>query len=568
METHTIGPMEAFTHADDIPAIAAERRRILWLLLVVIVLGATLRLYGLAAHSLWYDECASLYRARFVDSRGSLFVAENSDEPPMMAVLARTWNGLVRTVNHGPVTDECNDFLIRLLPCLLGIATIPILFALARWVLEDDVGALVAAFLYALSPFHILYAQEFRIYAFYVPLGLVAVWCMVRALDGGALRHWAGMVACLAVLMYSHFIACFLIFAMNVYFVVTLWPHRRRLVPWFFANLLLMVLIAPALFLMFRMQHEVSGIEYPWYPNPTWKTPLITFKTFFAGYGPTTWAYRPLFLLAAGFMVVGLLSLRRWITTALLMVLPFVPMAFLAAWWGRSHFSFYEHRIFILSGALCLIAVGQGVAVLPGRKARAAALGLFVLFTAPLLRDHYTQRFHPLVTHRLGVWEKVDFRSAAAYLQEEIRSGDLVGETSHFTVYPLHHYLDAPQVRLGATRDDAVEFLKGFGHEGLLRNHGLMPVPMREATDGYHRVWLIRSEGLTFEDREKTRPIRAWFDTEWRRVKEKRFDGLVITLYARRATDSRIALRDGIFTPGTAMTSPDPAHRPRGERGR
>jgi hypothetical protein len=453
----------------------------------------------------------------------------------MLAVIDWAWNGLVRAVNHGPVTDPWNDFLIRLWPCLLGIATIPILFGLANWVLEDERGALVAAFLYAISPFHIHYAQELRIYAFYVPVGLIAVWCMVRALDEGAPRHWAGMVASLAVLMYSHFVSSFLIFSMSVYYVVTFWPHRRRLLQWFLANLVLMVLILPALYIMFRMQREVSQIEYPWYPNPTWKTPFITFKTFFAGYSPATWAYWPLFLLAAGLMVIGLASLRRWITTALLIVLPFVPMVFLAVLWGRSHFSFYEHRVFILSGALCLIAVGQGVAVLPGRKVRAIVLGLFVLFTLPCLRDHYTQRFHPIMDHRLGMWDKVDFRSAAAYLQQEIRPGDLVGQASHFTVYSLHHYLDAPQVRLGATSEDATEFLKGFGHEGLLRNHGLMPVPMREVTEGFKRVWFVRSKGLTFEDRAKTRPIQAWFDTEWRRVKEQQFDGLVVTLYTRRA---------------------------------
>ena len=62
------------------------------------------------------------------------------------------------------------------------------------------------------------------------------------------------------------------------------------------------------------MNEMVKKIIYKWSEPPTWKTMLLTYKDFFAGYGPTAWAYWGLFVLAVGLHLLGLAVLcrKRW----------------------------------------------------------------------------------------------------------------------------------------------------------------------------------------------------------------------------------------------------------------
>jgi hypothetical protein len=518
----------------------ASAKTVLVLLLLVILLGAGLRLYDLSARSLWYDECASLYLTRFVDAHLSILNPSDNTEAPMNAVLTKVWYGLVRTVTHFPVTSPWNDFFIRLLPCLLGIAAIPLVFVVGRRVLSDPWAGLIAAFLFAISPFQIYYAQELRIYAFVVVMGLLALYCMLRALEEDRLKFWAGMVASLAVLLYSHYFSVWIIFSFNVYFLFTIGAHRRLFWKWVAANLVLMALIAPGLYLAWEMNLVVLSIEYPWYPSPTWKTGFITFTDFFAGYGPSVWAFRMLFVLAGLLSVAGIAALyRRWKMAVLLVALVFVPIAGNVYIWSHRYFSFYEHRLFVFSGVMAVFAVANGLRALGRPWLTSGTLAAFALCTAPCLGDYYAHRLHPIEMHRLAIWDKVDFRSVADYIHRNLREGDLVGLSSHFLVYPMEHYLDARQCRLGSSVEDELVFLRGQGNEPLLRNHGLMPVPMKEATKGVQRVWFVESFGTTFEYKPQTDAMRGWFDEKWRRVNRKRFDGLVVTLYERTPqTDS------------------------------
>lgn len=538
-----------------------------WYLLAIVLLGAGLRLYKLAAYSLWYDETAGLYRSRFVDMAGSLFIGANSDEAPLLAVVLRFWYGAIRWLTGLSPTSYWSDFLLRLLPCLLGIAAIPLVYVVARRILANRRGALFAALLYAISPFQVYYAQELRVYAIYVPLALLALLFMELALERDRAGYCLGMILCFTALIYGHFASSFYILACNVYFVVTLKKRWPLLWKWFCWNLLMMVLIAPALYLAIRMQREVMGIEYPWYPNPGFDTLLITFKAFFAGYTPRVTGAVPIFwshglpLISAGhgrevfFQIIpwilgglcllGLVSLRqRWMSAALLAIVAVLPMALLGLLWHKSHFSFYEHRLFIFSGVLCAMAAGQGIAFIRWRWMRVTLLLAVAVFSAFCLKDYYQQRFHPDTMHRLGVWHKADFRSLVRYIEAHWQEGDLVAHTSHFTVYSFHHYFGGPHVRLGATEEDATEFIKGFGHEKMLVNHGLLPQPMREATEGCKRVWLVDSYGLSFTSPERTVPIRAWFEKTWHRAGEEYFEGLSVTLYTREAPPSQDAEGD------------------------
>lgn len=510
-------------------------RPVMALLILALLLGAALRLYHLGEQSLWYDEGASLFLRHLVDSHLTILHPSANNEPPMNAVLTRVWYGLVRTLTQYPVISEQNDFLIRLLPGLCAIASLPLIFLVGRRILGGDWAALFATFLFAVSPFQIYYAQELRIYAFYVLIGLLTLWAMIDALERDRWWAWALMTLGMTVMMYSHYVSVWNIFALNLFFVCSVWAYRRLFWKWVAANAAMMALILPAIYLAWRFNKVLLTVKYAWYPELTWKTGLITFKNFFAGYGPAAWAYWPLFLMAAALFVLGLWSLRRrWPMAVLLAAVAVVPIAANVAMWTHRPFSFYEHRLFIFSAVAATWAIAQGIHALKRPVLMTIALALLTAFTLPGLRDYYAHRLHPIEIHRLAVYDKVDFRSAAAHIQANLEPGDLVGHANHFMVYPMKHYLSANQVRLGMSEVDEQIFIDGFGNVPLLQRHDLMPVPIEQATREARRVWFTESYGFTFEYKPLTDPIRAWLDTHWTQVERHTFNGLYVTLYQRK----------------------------------
>jgi len=520
------------------PAMPPISRRVWAALCGITLAGAALRLYGLASRSLWYDEGASLYLRRYVDLSGSLFVADNTNEAPMMAVLSWLWYGvIIQGLTDLPPTAWQSDFLIRLLPFALGVLSIPLVFLVARRVALDNTAGIIAAILLATSPFFIHYAQELRIYAFVVPVALAAVYCMLQALDTNKLRYWAGFIAAEAVLMYSHLFQMWTIFFLSVFFVLSFRAYGRRLVGWTAWHALMMVLITPALIIAWHMNEIVQGIIFQWYGKPTWKTGLITFKNLMAGYGPTVWAYWTVFALALGFWGLGLVALarRRWPMAVLVAVMSTGPVVASIILWSQQQFSFYEHRLFIVSGLVALFGISAGLRALPGRVCW-AALAVYLAAITPMLRDYYQDRLHPIEAHRWAIYDKVDFRSAAKHIQEQLEPGDLVVYPSHFMVYAMKHYLDAPQVRLGIGPEARLLFIQLFGNEPLLTAHGLMPVEKEIATADARRLWYVESHGITFEWKPETEPIRAWLDTHWHKADVRSFKGLSVVLYDARTS--------------------------------
>lgn len=500
---------------------------------VVVVLGMALRLYGLGAFSLWYDEAASLYHGQHLLWSGALFDYDQTSEPPVNTILVGIWQGLVDRLFTLPLTDWRHDFLLRLLPCGFGIASVPLVGVVARRIFRDNGTALCAMLLFAVSPLQVYYAQEIRVYTIYVFVALLALLCVFRALDEDRMRHWVGMTLLLALLMYCHFIAMWVIFALNVAFVCLLPRYRHLLGKWTAANGVVLVLIAPMLHRAFVMHAEVQGIEITWYPSPTWKTVFITYKNFFAGYSPATWAYWPLFLLALGLSVAAFRRVRVEATALVLLAcLSWVPVVGCAWVWGRSDFSFYEHRIFIVSGVAALLLVARGITVL-GRSGHVALL-LIAVVTLPCLADVYRGRLHPIHMHRIAMWDKVDFRDVAAILEERWQPGDRLLYASHFSAYPMFHYFPRDQVRIGWDEADESQFIKTMGHETILHNHGLMPVPKEKAVAGAERLWFLATEGITFEWQPDTDRISGWIAERFEVVDRWAFDGIELRLYTRR----------------------------------
>lgn len=143
-------------------------------LLLALWLAFALRLHHLGAQSLWYDETVSLTLAR--EPLGELLAHTSRDiHPPGYYLALAAWLQLL------PATPA-PEFVSAFFSLVAGMLLLPLTFILGRqWRLPAAV-AVGAVLLQALSPFHVWYSQEVRMYTLAAALGLLAAWNLQRGL--------------------------------------------------------------------------------------------------------------------------------------------------------------------------------------------------------------------------------------------------------------------------------------------------------------------------------------------------------------------------------------------------
>jgi uncharacterized membrane protein len=207
------------------PRAAAGDRVLRWVrfaALVLIIFGVLFRFTGLGAKLFWWDETHTgraiagsfwpeiledIYNGRVL-TRDEILVHqfpregrttvttmrmlawEEPRQTPLYFVLARFW---VKAVGSSTT-------VLRAFSVILSILSLPLTFLLARELFGRTLEAWIAVGLIAVSPLHLVYAQEARQYMLWVDLLLATSWFLLRALS---LSHERGRPAWLWFLLYA-----------------------------------------------------------------------------------------------------------------------------------------------------------------------------------------------------------------------------------------------------------------------------------------------------------------------------------------------------------------------------
>ena len=128
-----------------------DRRATVVAVLLVVVLGAVLRLYQLGSQPLWVDEATSLRFARqSLSGLWSWSTIVDPGNPPLYYSLL-----------HGWLVFGDSEATLRFMSVVFGVLTIPLVYILGRTIRDHRLG-IVGALLFAISPFQVWYAQEAR----------------------------------------------------------------------------------------------------------------------------------------------------------------------------------------------------------------------------------------------------------------------------------------------------------------------------------------------------------------------------------------------------------------------
>jgi mannosyltransferase len=429
-------------HREALSAKLASRpqRRVfvLGVLLAVFMLGLGLRLCQLDADSLWNDEIKAVTTSeRHIRSIVHFQMTDRYGigHPPLLYIVTHFF---LAYLGH-------NEFIARLPAALFGSLSILVAYKVGETLWTRREG-LVGALLLAASAYHIRYSQEARHYSLMVFLALLSLVFLLKALQRNQKGLWIGFVLCTSLSLYNHMFAAFFLVAEASFGAAVIAekllrfrrqkhggagaaydssrtspPRRQGLA--LFASISLIILSyipwIPVLQaqLLKKLQSGAAaaptvrvGLSFTFLPD--------LLEAFSSARGATL-------LLWVGVCLLGLSTsgVKRFLLIALWISVPFSVLCVVQV----SHFVDPRHVLFILP--VYLLATARGITSLTDllqnglRNAShqrsllavgstAAALAFGVLNLAPV-RDYY-------------VWQKEDWRGAAAYLSERLAKGDVV----------------------------------------------------------------------------------------------------------------------------------------------
>src|SRR5215471_5182493 len=177
-----------------------------WLWLIVIM-GALVRLYRLDCQSLWLDEGwqYSIASAQSLHDVLARSLDPSTAHPPLSYL-----------IDHFFLQVHDSDFFFRLPSVLFGIGSLPLCYLLARR-LASPAAAVWAVVVLALSPLHLWYSQEARMYAQLVFLSLLSTLCLCNALERTHKTWWVLYTLTVTAGMYTHLFMAFSVIAQGVW---------------------------------------------------------------------------------------------------------------------------------------------------------------------------------------------------------------------------------------------------------------------------------------------------------------------------------------------------------------
>ena len=450
-------------------------KRELWILVGLILLGAGLRLVQLGQESLWFDEA---WTALFAQQRGAALREILWNQPfPFYYLLMSGWTTLA----------GWSEVALRLLSALAGIVSIPLLYRLVA-ALFTRRDAKVAALLLAVSPLHVWYSQEARMYALAAALALAANLAFLVALRTNRRSWWAAYVLLSACGLHTFYYNALFLAVQGLAMLYQLVRERfssqmrRLLSSWLLAQCLILLLFLPGLRVLFS---QVQGGTWEWvaakYGRPSLNALVQVAQSFSLGVtweGAALWRWAALALFALAFLCgIGkfLASRERIVfrldlgfsTLFLLFCLGFPVVAIFLLSQFRPGFLLRYLLPFL---PYHLATVGCGIAKLRSRVLFAGALILLLLACAYSLHGLYARE------------QKENWRGVAQYIDANLAERDVICVMDEDALPALRYYYRgaAPTVGVSGKLSDSVQVAQTAAD--LAR---------------YERVWLATSHATS-----------------------------------------------------------------------
>jgi 4-amino-4-deoxy-L-arabinose transferase-like glycosyltransferase len=501
--------IEKNTHCKGIIAMLKSSR---WpVIVLLIIIGASLRILHLGKASPWLDEAITYDRA--LASVPDIIKASYGWDihPPTYYV-----------ISHYMVQFGHSPEALRLFSVICGVLSIPIFYFLAREIFGRKREAAVATLLLVLSAYQIRYAQEARMYTLFFLVSLFALLFFYRAFKRQQKRDWFLWAGFSIINFYVHYFAIFLMASQVVFYLIHLIQTKtlrqlfkqHRIFLW--ASLLMMVGCLPAVPLLIQqattkinsygvkqptvnpLMFVLVFLKYSFYPNtlaePLWERGLKYIFGAFTFFGAIiAWKQRRNMIIFCATIIVISLALG-WLVSHIV----FFSLTF--------RYLYFLNAPMLLLLALAVTAVVDKIK--PGSAAKktlalATVLGAICMLDAYILANYYENPREP------------DWRAGFSHIKQNCRENEVIVPVPGYVTYVARYYLAGDEkskkvLWLDDTSPAALESLLDQ-HEGVffVLTDDMYPPERRQTVD----FWLVEHGRLLWEDPNFPRNV-IWYSTK------------------------------------------------------
>ncbi len=508
--------------------------------ILLTVIGLVLRLVGLGARPLWFDEAISAVYAR-QDWSGLLALNAGDNHPPGYYALLKVWLSLFGS----------SEVALRLLSVLPGTAAIWLVWLVGqRFFPENCSIALTATAISALSPFQIYFSQEVRNYSFMLAAVLLAVWFWQRGLVDNHWGNWLGLGLAGTAGLLLNFTTAFYLLALGLY------PFLRFKRYWQSGVILRLIGTGLAtgllsgLLLLPKLTARLDTIKGNfWIPAPDLLIVLRTFYTFIFGaiqserFGAAFALALVIFILVSAQVgpallkmgSVGLLT-TTWLLAAPLILVVIISYLFQPLYLDKALIGCAPFYYLLIGWTVFRVrSVRRGGWILTGGPLL-VALPLAVLALPAL----YDGTINPLYIARYNA------SLVNNYLSQQAQVSDRLVNATDIGWLPLNYYRKAGEV----TTYPLKEYPYSNIFPALSAALATPPLSQAEVERRSGRIWAIfevnRSEENLHNPPEFTnlaeepawlhspdwqRSLLAWFETHFKRVSAHYYDRLLLVVY-------------------------------------
>lgn len=389
------------------------------IVLALMALGLFLRFYHLDYNSLWLDEATTLYVSKA--SLLEIWQTSLSGEfhPP-----------LFHWITHLMLTFGQSEVILRVVPAIFGILTIPVFYLIGKEMHDRNVGVISAALL-TVSYFGIFYSQEARAYSMVLFVFSLVFLFYLRALRTNVLSEWVLFGFFSAVAIWTHYYSLIGIGVIYLHATISLRSKIRQGVHEVKNPLIglgvMTVIGLPLLVVVVQRYFALTSTP----PSYGVLGPILIQETlvrFSGGYASFSWLIAGVYLvlMAAGIIFLFSEDRNKTLLCGMLLVLPLVISIILSAKMTMNP----RYLIYLLPIYFCMIAMAYPLLykLIPNRNLIYAVVLVILLINAPLLSEYYSS------------YVKEDWRGFAGIIASKTQDGDRVFLAPGYMMQPFDYY--------------------------------------------------------------------------------------------------------------------------------
>jgi len=246
-----------------------KKWQIYFILLLILILGAALRIYNLGIESLWYDEVSSVDQA--LRDLPSLFYKFHLS--PLYFLILKYW---IRIAG-------ASEFALRIPSVIFGVGAIFLIYKLSVALFNERVG-LLSSFILSISPFHIFYSQETRHYALFVFLTLLSITLFLKILKNKVpgINLYISYGVSTILLLYTTLWGIFVVVVQNLFYLQKVTQKKRWVITQIIIFIIFLGWLVPFFMFIFENKEYLKAC-IDWIQRPDVSSLAETFKTFSFG---------------------------------------------------------------------------------------------------------------------------------------------------------------------------------------------------------------------------------------------------------------------------------------------